>query len=385
METDRNARVRLAQLQLYVNNHINDQYLTPVLTVIVAALLTTWRPLAWVVTWAVVELAIIATYLTCYRRFRAVDRQPHEEPVWARRIAWAHGAHMLSWSSIIVWGWVPGDAANLMFTMLVHLGLVSATVAMSNPHRRLLLSDMSIPMVALLAPPLLSAGAFNTGLAMLGLFYCALMLCVAAKIHQTTAEAIELRLRNEELIARLERQTRIDGLTGVANRNHLLATGNAEIRRASRFGHPMALLMLDIDHFKSINDTHGHLVGDRVIKAVADACALSLRDCDCLGRMGGEEFVAILPETDLGAAVAVAERLRATVEALRLTHEGRPLVTTVSVGVTVLESASEPLANLLSRADVAMYRAKKRGRNCVETEVTSRALAWRPQDVAATV
>src|SRR5690606_564718 len=112
-------------------------------------------------------------------RFRAAKPQVGDEPKWRRRIRLAHGAHMLSWSSIIVWGWVPGDSTNLMFTMLIHLGLISLTATMSNPHRPLLVSDMSIPIVALLAPPLLVAGSFNIGLALLGLFYSLLMLCVA--------------------------------------------------------------------------------------------------------------------------------------------------------------------------------------------------------------
>ncbi|MCM5681086.1 GGDEF domain-containing protein [Schlegelella sp. S2-27] len=383
MDPDRSARIRLAQLHLYVDNHINDQFLAPALTVVAAALLTRWLPVERVTIWAVVELAIIAIYITCYRRFRAAKVQVADERVWRRRIAWAHGAHMLSWSSIIVWGWVPGDAGNLMFTMMIHLGLVSLTAAMSNPHRRLLMSDMSIPIVALLAPPLLSAGGFNAGLALLGVFYCMLMLCVAFKIHGTTAEAIELRLRNEELISKLEHQARLDGLTGVANRSHLLATGNAEIRRASRFGHAMALLMLDIDHFKEINDTHGHLVGDRVLKAVSDACALAVRHCDCLGRLGGEEFAVILPETDLPSALAAAERLRETVAALQLHHREFPLKTTVSIGVAMLQAPGEPLAQLLHRADVAMYRAKNSGRNRVEAEVTAPMSDAGPEAVTA--
>lgn len=365
-DAERRARIRLAQLHLYVDNHLTDKYLAPPLAVMAAVLLTRWLPTWQAVVFGAVELAVIAGYITCYHRFRAANVTPAEERRWARRIGMAHGAHMLVWSSVVVWGWVPTDFSSLIFTMLIHLGLISLTAAMSNPHRDLLLMDMAIPFVALLLPPLFSDGAFSLGLALLGLFYSTLMLWVALKIHQTTAEATELRLRNEELIARLEHQAARDPLTGVASRSHLLATGHAEIRRASRHGHPLALLMLDIDHFKAINDSCGHLAGDRVIQAIAQACVPALRSGDCLGRLGGEEFAVVLPDTDLAAALAVAERLRETVASLQLHHEERRLALTVSIGVALLESPGEALSHLLHRADTAMYRAKAEGRNCVK-------------------
>jgi len=366
MHYESNDRIRLAQLRLYVDNHLHDTYLAPPLTIVTAALLTVWVPAWQAVLWAVIELAVIANYIGCYRRFRAANPEPRDEPLWRGRIALAHGAHMLSWSSIVVWAWQPGDFSSLIFTMMIHLGLISLTASMSTPHRRLLYSDMSIPVLALIGPPLVAASAVSLGLVALGVFYSLLMMSVALRMHGTTGAALELRQQNEALIASLERQAKLDALTGVANRRHFLETGNAEIRRASRFDHPMALLMLDIDHFKLINDTCGHLVGDRVIKAVADAAAAAVRQCDCLGRLGGEEFAVVLPEAELAAAIAAAERLRETIAALQLSHGGQPLPVTVSIGVTVLEAAGEPLSSLLHRADTAMYRAKNAGRNRVE-------------------
>jgi diguanylate cyclase (GGDEF)-like protein len=368
MDDPRRDRIRLAQLHLYVDNHLNDRFTAAPLTVVTAALLTNWIAPWKAATWAVIELLIIATYIGCYLRFRSVQPQPEGHAKWARRIGLAHGAHMASWSSIIVWGWQPGDFSSLIFTMLIHLGLISLTAAMSNPHRALLMSDMAIPLVALMLPPALSTGIFNLGLAALGGLYGALMLIVALKIHATTTQSLLLRQHNEELIAELERQATRDSLTGVASRRHFLETANAEMRRATRFRHPMALLMLDIDHFKRINDTYGHLVGDRVIRAVADACAPVLRACDCLGRLGGEEFAVVLPESDEGAALKVAQRLREAICEQSITVAGEALRVSVSVGVTMLEVPGEPLSHLLHRADLAMYRAKRLGRNRVEVE-----------------
>ncbi len=363
MEEANGASVRWHQLRLYVDNHLHDRYLAPPLTVVVAALLTLWVPVGQALLWAGVELVVIAVYVSVYLRFR---RAPAEEAGrWTQRIALAHGAHMAMWSSIVVWAYQPGDLSSLMFVMLVHVGLISLTVVMSNPHRRLLLSDLVAPAVALVGPPLLDGSLFSVGLTALGLLYIALMLLVGLKIHASTLEALVLRQRNDQLISELERQVKRDALTGLANRRHFIETGEEELQRATRYRHPLALLMVDIDHFKPVNDTYGHLAGDEVLKAVAAVCAESVRGNDCLARLGGEEFAILMPETGLDEAGAAAERLRVAVERLRCElHEG--LVTpTVSIGVAIIENTGESLSSLMRRGDRAMYAAKAQGRNQV--------------------
>lgn len=373
MDHARTASVRLSQLELYVDNHIHDKYLAPLLTVVTAALLTTWVAPWKAVLWAAVELVVIVIYIGVYTRFRRADPQPADVGVWTRRIALAHGAHMVSWSSIIVWGWAPGNFSSLMFTMLIHVGLISLTVAMSNPHRRLLLGDLLPPAVALLAPPLLGDGLFNLGLTALGLLFIALMLMVGLKIHASTTEALDLRERNAELIRELERQVTRDPLTGLSNRRHFIATAQAELQRAARYRHPLALLMIDIDHFKPINDTHGHLAGDEVLKAVAEACAHAVRGQDCLARLGGEEFAVLMPETGLHQAQSAAERLREAVARLRCELPGGAVAPTVSIGVSMCAGSAETLSSLMRRADHAMYSAKGQGRNRVVVDPSARA------------
>ncbi len=368
MDHARTASVRLSQLGLYVDNHIHDKYLAPLLTVVTAALLTTWVAPWKAALWAAIELVVIVVYIGVYTRFRRAAPGPQDERLWARRIALAHGAHMVSWSSIIVWGWQPGNFNSLMFTMLIHVGLISLTVAMSNPHRRLLLGDLVPPAVALVAPPLLGGGLFYLGLTMLGLLFIALMLLVGLKIHASTTEALVLRERNAELIRELERQVTRDPLTGLFNRRHFIAAAQAELQRAARYRHPLALLMLDIDHFKPINDTHGHLAGDEVLKAVAGVCARTVRGEDCLARLGGEEFAVLMPETALAQAFAAAERLRESVAGLRCELPGGTVVPTVSIGVAMCAGSAETLSSLMRRADHAMYAAKAQGRNRVVVE-----------------
>lgn len=156
-----------------------------------------------------------------------------------------------------------------------------------------------------------------------------------------------------------------DGLTGLYNRAHITELADREIMRARRHHRPLAVAMLDIDHFKIINDTYGHGIGDLALKAFADACRGCVREIDQLGRIGGEEFACLLPETSESEALACAERLRACIEALGVdTPKGR-VQFTVSIGVAVLQPEHANWECLLRDADSALYQAKCEGRNRV--------------------
>ena len=159
----------------------------------------------------------------------------------------------------------------------------------------------------------------------------------------------------------------IDGLTGLANRRHFDTTLQAEWRRCRRSGKPLALVMLDIDHFKRYNDRYGHPQGDETLKAVATALRASLaRPHDLVARYGGEEFVCLLPECDLAGAYHKAQALCRAVQALGLEHKASSVadVVTISAGVAcqVPDGESTPEA-LLAQADAHLYRAKQAGRN----------------------
>lgn len=131
------------------------------------------------------------------------------------------------------------------------------------------------------------------------------------------------------------------------------------------------MLFVDLDHFKAINDTHGHAAGDEVLRTVAATLKSQLRRSDLLGRIGGEEFSVFLPDTDLDGARQVAENLRRAVQACQLEVDGRQLSITASIGVAVRTSGTQTLQALQQQADEAMYEAKKAGRNRVSTLVTS--------------
>jgi diguanylate cyclase (GGDEF)-like protein len=365
MTTDTRMSVRLAQLHLYVDIHLHDRYLAPPLTLLVAALLTSWVPVTWAAAWATLEFLIIANYIRVYRRFKRSDVQPRDGRQWTNRIALAHGAHMLAWSSLVFWAWQHDSFASLIFIMMVHMGLIALTAAMSNAHLRLLTLDMICPILAFVGPPLLDPTLFNLGLSVLGGCYTALMIQVGRQINAYTTEALHLRQRNEVLIRELESQASRDSLTGIVNRRYFLATADRHLQAAREQANPLALLIIDLDHFKLINDRYGHLGGDEVLVAVVDACVQHLRAGDCLGRLGGEEFALLLPGASLTEALETAERLRLATEELALEIQGAIVRPTVSIGVALRQQDDDKLSSLMHRADLAMYAAKTQGRNRV--------------------
>ena len=157
-----------------------------------------------------------------------------------------------------------------------------------------------------------------------------------------------------------------DPLTGLPNRRAVIDTGNQLIRKAAAPERPVAALMFDLDFFKAINDRFGHAVGDRVLKVFANTATANLRSTDIFGRMGGEEFAAILPNMDLDAAVAAAERVRAAFMQAAIEIDGHPVHGSLSAGITITTDSTVSLDSLLSIADEALYVAKAKGRNRVE-------------------
>jgi len=166
----------------------------------------------------------------------------------------------------------------------------------------------------------------------------------------------------KDLEEELKRLAATDPLTGISNRRNFLQRAEDELRRSERFRLPLSLLMLDIDKFKSINDSFGHAMGDAAIKAVVAACQKNLRQVDIFGRLGGEEFAALLPQTDENGAVAMAERMRRAVEGIELPTEDTPLRMSISLGLAELRRG-EGIDELMRRADAALYRSKELGRN----------------------
>ncbi len=203
---------------------------------------------------------------------------------------------------------------------------------------------------------------------------CALNLgvedCIPCPFHADVAEArIRNQVRNRIKNALLEREVNQDSLTEVANRRCFDLALDAEWRRAMRDGHPLSLVMVDVDHFKQFNDLHGHREGDHCLRRVAKAMSQTqARPGDVLARYGGEEFAVILPGTDLQGACWIGEQLRVAVMALRISQRcaGHARQVTISVGcASVYPTANLTCYSLLQTADEQLYLAKHSGRNCV--------------------
>ncbi|HEX8573887.1 MAG TPA: diguanylate cyclase [Allosphingosinicella sp.] len=201
----------------------------------------------------------------------------------------------------------------------------------------------------------------NYGLALAAAGLAMLILLVASAIAALRANA-----RADEATAELRRIATTDPLTGLWNRRHLLERIEAEIGRSRRGGRPLCVAIIDVDHFKRVNDEHGHPAGDEVLRVLAGLLKEAVRSSDVVGRIGGEEFAILMPETDRAQAKLVCERLRDSVARtpVRLAS-GTALTVTLSTGIALLAGGEAPEA-LISRADSALYGAKADGRNCVK-------------------
>jgi diguanylate cyclase (GGDEF)-like protein len=184
---------------------------------------------------------------------------------------------------------------------------------------------------------------------------------IALAFHATLMTLVVGRL-----LAELEHRSRHDALTGTLNRRGTEEALESQLQRSRRSGEPFVVMMLDLDHFKAINDRLGHAVGDLALKHACSVFRAALREVDRLGRFGGEEFLALLPGVAINEAQVVAERLRGHLVAAPLDHAGATVGLSVSIGLAAWDGASEDLSRLLVRADGALYLAKRLGRDRVE-------------------
>jgi len=191
---------------------------------------------------------------------------------------------------------------------------------------------------------------------------------IGTDVLTAAARVCEVALAQEALRRRLVEQARVDPLTGVLNRRAGAQDAAAELSRARRYGRQYAVALVDIDHFKSVNDRHGHAAGDRALCALVRAARDALRESDRIVRWGGEEFLLVFPETAGAEAAPICERIRDDVAALVHDSASGRFRITISCGVAAANPADESLESVLARADAALYAAKGAGRNCVRSE-----------------
>ncbi len=185
------------------------------------------------------------------------------------------------------------------------------------------------------------------------------------RLFITIGNQVSIALENARLFSQVEQLAMYDTLTGLHNRHHFFQDAEQELARAVRYKKPLALAMIDIDHFKAVNDAYGHIAGDLVLRHIAQVCRTTMRKIDIIGRYGGEEFTILMPETSPQNAHRAASRLRQRIEEAVTYLPGESIRVTVSIGVATLEEGCRDVTSLISCADQALYQAKQAGRNRV--------------------
>ncbi|MQP64590.1 diguanylate cyclase [Niveispirillum sp. SYP-B3756] len=298
----------------------------------------------------------------------------------------------------LLWGvlpWLPRDGASVMVVSLIYL--VPTGISAAASHN---LGAMPMALLALVGPIATSHALFALSIfdgptaavmAFFSLLYILVMWVGVLMVNNTLlsewrlvrrnrgiarrskAQAAALTQTRAELLAaneRLSRLAALDPLTGLANRRQFQERLRQDLAQHRRYGAAGVLVVLDLDYFKQVNDTYGHATGDLVLMEAAERMATSLRPSDLAARVGGEEFAVLLPDSDIGTGVTVAERLRATLADLVVfAPDGRPVRITASIGVAAWQHDDRDERDLLERADQALYAAKHAGRDNIRIAV----------------
>jgi diguanylate cyclase (GGDEF)-like protein len=340
-----------------------------------ALLVSILFPLFWILDWVVLPgwamltlwLRLFATFyslsiwIATFRRYDLVYRHTN-------RLAISLGILISGLISIMAWldqGYESPYYAGL------NLVILGCSFLFSWPWR--LMIGFNMLLYGFYMVPLLigSIAIQDTGVAITNQFFLlsTILISVIAQQHRLAQEKKDFLAiqHHQELLQQAKTLAATDPLTGLYNRRQMFTLGAYELGHARRLKKPLSALVIDIDHFKQINDTYGHQAGDEVLQAAAHVFQSNLRQEDILARMGGDEFVVLLPSTEVHVAASVAERMRLAMKSLSISNLQLPLQITVSMGVAPLTPDILNLDDLLLRADEALYAAKRAGRARVHT------------------
>lgn len=276
----------------------------------------------------------------------------------------------LTWGLASLWLFPVGDASHQAILAIIIAGICSGTVNALSAFRWLAWSYIGLSLVPFIARNLGTGSELGVGISVVTSLYLALLCLLAARYHRTLVDSLRMRYARERAEATIAQQAFYDGLTGLPNRRLLLDRLGRDVARAKRQGHSGAVLFLDIDRFKAVNDSLGHGVGDAVIRGVAERLSRPLRGDDTAARIGSDELVVVLAE--LAAQIdAAAHRARQIAEAIRTElaapcrAAGHEVHVTASIGIALFPGDGEQPDELLRAAEIAMNRAKEAGRDTI--------------------
>lgn len=357
-EMDTDARMRVQQLSLIYTQALANQFLSPLIGALVSAVLWPVGNPRMLTAWVAVLAAISLWRHVLASAFQKAATDPATVRLWERRFVASLAVSSAAWG---VGSWLNLQSlpdAYQAFVFFFVLGMAAGASVLYAAHGPSVAVSISLIMGPATIYMFTVGDAFHTALGAGG----AVFLVAGSRGVRTMSVALRQSI---ELTGELARLARTDALSGLSNRRAFTEFGELALANAARSARPCAIVMIDIDHFKAVNDRHGHAAGDTVIRALGAALAGAIRVGECAGRIGGEEFAVFLPDAGSDQGMALAHRVQALVRSMRPRAGDLPLEVTVSIGVASTHGAPCTLDELLARADKAMYLAKREGRNRV--------------------
>lgn len=380
------------RLRLLSQRERNATFTAPLGYLLLAYIQWPVAPHSHVIGWTLLVALADLVSLLCCNHCLTHPPTPEQQRRWLNRQTLAFGMSGLAWGLAKALLYVPGQLSHELTTQLFLCAIGAATLVNFCTFRQVMVTFILTLWVPSVIHFLWVGDTLHVQLGIASVVYIIILLQYGwmisgdqvagiqaalenrrlaeklAAARQATEESNhELQRSNEELRLALRTINKLathDDLTGTFNRRYLMNHLEQDVTRARRHGRPMTLLMLDLDHFKAINDTWGHPVGDAVLQAIAVRLQVALRDSDLLARYGGEEFICLLPDTSVDEAQVLAERLRSRVASVPAVTDPTPILVSVSIGMAEFRR-DESLESWLARADQALYDAKRQGRNRV--------------------
>lgn len=323
-----------------------------------------------ILAWLGITNGLSLIRLGLYIKFKKLGAEEQVPVYWSRIALLISAASGLTWGAVAIWLFPDQDFVHQVFTAFVIAGMCAGAVTTLSPILSSVFAFVILAMLPVIVRFFLMGADVNYAMATMAFLFTIMVLSAARKLNSTIRESLMLRHEQELAQETIQYQAHYDSLTGLPNRRLLIGRLKQEIARSVRHKHIGAVLFLDLDHFKTINDSLGHAVGDELLKQVADRVAERKRDEDTAARLGGDEFIILLSEVGDIADEAMDNVINLSEKILHLFNtpfhiNGHELNVTVSIGIALFPLKESSPDQLLQKSDVAMYEAKKAGRNTI--------------------